>query len=70
MENTNLACRLYGRFGAIAVALQPLIALAVRLYLFRVFFVSGLLKLRDCGSPRISSRANIMCRCCRRLSPP
>ncbi len=50
MENPSLVGRLYGRFEALAIALQPLFALAVRLYLFRVFFVSGLLKLRDWGS--------------------
>ena len=50
METTNLAGRLYARFEAVAIALQPLAALAVRLYLFRVFFWSGSLKLRDWGS--------------------
>ncbi|TKC88364.1 DoxX family protein [Trinickia terrae] len=50
MQTTNLAGRLYGLLEAVAIALQPLVALAVRLYIFRVFFVSGLLKLRDWGS--------------------
>ncbi|KUY80977.1 hypothetical protein WI25_37515 [Burkholderia cepacia] len=34
----------------IGVALQPLCGLAVRLYLFRVFFLSGLTKLRSWDS--------------------
>jgi putative oxidoreductase len=50
MKPTSLAGRWYGRFEAVAVALQPLVALAVRLYLLRVFFVSGWLKVSDWGS--------------------
>ena len=50
MNATSFAGRWYGRFEAVAIALQPLFALAVRLYLLRVFLVSGLLKLRDWGS--------------------
>lgn len=42
----SLHCRLDGA----AVALQPLFGLAVRLYLFRVFFLSGLTNLRSLGS--------------------
>lgn len=38
------------RFDDVAVALQPLFAFAVRLYLFRVFFLSGLTKLRSWDS--------------------
>ncbi|KWN05608.1 hypothetical protein WT83_29035 [Burkholderia territorii] len=35
---------------SVAIALQPLCGLVVRLYLFRVFFLSGLTKLRDWDS--------------------
>lgn len=38
------------RLDDVAVVLQPLFALAVRLYLFRVFFLSGLTKLRSWDS--------------------
>ena len=41
---------LFHRLDDIAVALQPLFALAIRLYLFRVFFLSGLTKLRSWDS--------------------
>lgn len=46
----KIVSKLLGRLDDIAVALQPLIALAVRLYLFRVFFLSGLTKLRSWDS--------------------
>jgi putative oxidoreductase len=38
------------RLDDVAAALQPLFALAIRLYLFRVFFLSGLTKLRSWDS--------------------
>lgn len=41
---------LFRRLDDIAIALQPLFALAIRLYLFRVFFLSGLTKLRSWDS--------------------
>ncbi|HEX7682642.1 MAG TPA: DoxX family protein [Trinickia sp.] len=47
---TNIACNLLRRLDNIAVALQPLFALAIRLYIFRVFFLSGLTKLRSWDS--------------------
>lgn len=43
----KIVTRLLRRLDGVAVALQPLFALAVRLYLFRVFFLSGLTKLRS-----------------------
>jgi putative oxidoreductase len=43
----KIVIRLLRRLDGVAVALQPLFALAVRLYLFRVFFLSGLTKLRS-----------------------
>lgn len=46
----KIVSRLLGRLDEVAVALQPLFALAVRLYLFRVFFLSGLTKLRSWDS--------------------
>jgi putative oxidoreductase len=46
----KIVSRLLGRLDEAAVALQPLFALAVRLYLFRVFFLSGLTKLRSWDS--------------------
>ena len=39
--------RLYGRAAATIDRLQPLFALALRIYLARVFFFSGLTKLHD-----------------------
>lgn len=46
----KFVCNLFRRLDAIAVALQPLFALAIRLYVFRVFFLSGLTKLRSWDS--------------------
>ncbi|WP_116137824.1 DoxX family protein [Trinickia diaoshuihuensis] len=46
----KIIARLLCWLDASAVALQPLVALAVRLYLFRVFFLSGLTKLRSWDS--------------------
>lgn len=46
----KIVSKLLGRLDEVAVALQPLFALAVRLYLFRVFFLSGLTKLRSWDS--------------------
>lgn len=43
----KIVSSLLRRFDDVAVALQPLFALAIRLYLFRVFFLSGLTKLRS-----------------------
>ncbi|WP_245982890.1 DoxX family protein [Trinickia fusca] len=39
--------KLLGHLDTVAFAVQPLFALGVRLYLFRVFFLSGLTKLRS-----------------------
>ena|SRR5260370_15489658 len=50
MKPLDLAGRWYGRFESVAIALQPVFALGVRLYLLRVFFLSGLTKLRDWNS--------------------
>jgi putative oxidoreductase len=41
------AVRWYGRTAAILDRLQPLVALALRIYVARVFFFSGLTKLHD-----------------------
>jgi putative oxidoreductase len=46
----KIVSKLLGRLDEVAVALQPLFALAARLYLFRVFFLSGLTKLRSWDS--------------------
>ena len=46
----KLISSLLRRLDDLAVSLQPLFALAVRLYLFRVFFLSGLTKLRSWDS--------------------
>ncbi|RDV00762.1 DoxX family protein [Trinickia dinghuensis] len=46
----KIATNLLRRLDHVAVALQPLFALAVRFYLFRVFFLSGLTKLRSWDS--------------------
>lgn len=46
----KIVSRLLAYLDEVAVALQPLFALAVRLYLFRVFFLSGLTKLRSWDS--------------------
>ncbi|CAB3678873.1 hypothetical protein LMG24076_02316 [Trinickia soli] len=43
-------CSLFRRLDDVAITLQPLFALAIRLYLFRVFFLSGLTKLRSWDS--------------------
>jgi putative oxidoreductase len=42
--------RLYATFARAADALQPLFALAIRLYILRVFFVSGLTKIQHWSS--------------------
>jgi putative oxidoreductase len=42
----KIVSSLLRRLDEVAVALQPLFALAIRLYLFRVFFLSGLTNLR------------------------
>ena len=41
---------LYAGFGALVDKLQPLFALAIRLYIARVFFASGLVKIMSWGS--------------------
>ena len=41
------AARLYGRAAAMVNRLQPLFAFALRTYVSRVFFLSGLTKLHD-----------------------
>jgi putative oxidoreductase len=46
----KLISSLLRRVDNLAIALQPLFALAIRLYLFRVFFLSGLTKLRSWDS--------------------
>ena len=46
----KIVSSLLRRLDAVAVALEPLFVLALRLYLFRVFFVSGLTKLRSWNS--------------------
>jgi len=46
----KLISSLLRRLDNLAIALQPLFALAIRLYLFRVFFLSGLTKLRSWDS--------------------
>lgn len=46
----KLISSLLRRLDDLAVMLQPLFALAIRLYLFRVFFLSGLTKLRSWDS--------------------
>lgn len=46
----KIVSHLMRRLDGAAVALQPLFALAIRLYLFRVFFLSGLTKLRSWDS--------------------
>lgn len=46
----KIVSSLLRRLDAVALALQPLFALVVRLYLFRVFFLSGLTKLRSWDS--------------------
>lgn len=46
----KIVSNLLGRLDGLAVALQPLFALAIRLYVFRVFFLSGLTKLRSWDS--------------------
>ncbi len=50
MKTNVIASNLLRRLDEVAVALQPLFALAVRLYIFRVFFLSGLTKLRSWDS--------------------
>jgi len=46
----KLISSLLRRLDDLAIALQPLFSLAVRFYLFRVFFLSGLTKLRSWNS--------------------
>ncbi len=46
----KIVSNLLRRLDCVAVALQPLFALAIRLYVFRVFFLSGLTKLRSWDS--------------------
>lgn len=46
----KIVSSLLRRLDEVAVVLQPLFALAIRLYLFRVFFLSGLTKLRSWDS--------------------
>lgn len=46
----KIVSNLLRRLDGVAVALQPLFALAIRLYVFRVFFLSGLTKLRSWDS--------------------
>lgn len=46
----KLISNLLRRLDDLAIALQPLFTLAIRLYLFRVFFLSGLTKLRSWDS--------------------
>ena len=46
----KFVCNPFRRLDTTAVALQPLFALAIRLYVFRVFFLSGLTKLRSWDS--------------------
>jgi putative oxidoreductase len=46
----KLISSLLRRLDTLAIVLQPLFALAIRLYLFRVFFLSGLTKLRSWDS--------------------
>jgi putative oxidoreductase len=41
------AARLYGNAAQLIDRLQPLLALAIRIYVARVFFLSGLTKLHD-----------------------
>ncbi len=43
----QLACGLWSRISAALDSLQPLAALAARVYIAQVFFLSGLTKLRD-----------------------
>src|SRR5207253_6841177 len=44
------AFRFYTGFGDLIDKLQPLFALALRVYIFRVFFLSGLTKIRSWDS--------------------
>jgi putative oxidoreductase len=44
---TSRAARLYGTAAQLVDRLQPLFALAIRIYVARVFFLSGLTKLND-----------------------
>ena len=46
----RLITRLYALFEQICISLQPLFTLIVRVYLARVFFLSGLTKLRSWDS--------------------
>ncbi|MGH8799466.1 MAG: DoxX family protein [Casimicrobiaceae bacterium] len=43
----NRLARLYCRFSRLAARLQPLFALALRVYVARVFLLSGLTKIHD-----------------------
>lgn len=44
---TTRAARLYGTAAQLVDRLQPLFALAIRIYVARIFFLSGLTKLND-----------------------
>lgn len=46
----KIVSSLLRRLDAVAIVLQPVFTLAIRLYLFRVFFLSGLTKLRSWDS--------------------
>ena len=46
----KIVSNLLRRLDDVAIALQPLFTLVVRLYVFRVFFLSGLTKLRSWDS--------------------
>ena len=50
MKALKLISTLYALFERICISLQPLFALIVRVYLARVFFLSGLTKLRSWDS--------------------
>ena len=46
----NAAVRLYAGFAGLVDKLQPIFALALRLYVAKVFFTSGLIKLQSWNS--------------------
>jgi putative oxidoreductase len=43
----HAAIRLYGGFARLIDKLQPVLALALRLYVAKVFFASGLVKIQN-----------------------
>jgi len=47
LPRQSAALRVHARFAEFADKLQPLFALAVRLYVAHVFFASGLVKLSN-----------------------